>query len=426
MRASRCGAVRLWLGALVIATCWVSLPVAAQTTDVAMPPVLHEFAGRVEHARSELADITTAAAAAAKRTIEHPNALITAPYGKQASFAEEMMNRSGCLANCLDESARRKQATPHDVFLFSVRSWQFDGRRNMDELTQAKKRGWMVVLFASKAGLPEYVKALKVDYLIDNGARTGTEADAAMNAIANVLNAWLWVCEYTAAMTRSGKHPGILQSILEEGHEPHNDQINDLTNRHRQFDWDAPIAQGKLAKVYLERVDRLIRDLAGEKVQGQINVAATLIAKQLAKGGKVRATHATHILTQEMGRNAPIPIHEFNVIWRAKHAFPKNVGEHDLLIFFTFVGLNTPLEDYATPLRQTRAKFITCHLKDADASNNAPDAAAHIDASWALPDAAVPIPFPPGRMAPVSGLNQGLVYRMLIDAAAAKLRGSGS
>lgn len=165
-------------------------------------------------------------------------------------------------------------------------------------------------------------------------------------------------------------------------------------------------------------MDKLIADLGDTKVQQQLNLAAGLIAEQRKRAGRICATHSTHILTKEMGLNTPFPVHEFNVIWRAKTAFPKNVKKEDLVVYFSFVGMSSPYEDYATPLRQTGAKFITCHLKDTTETNNAPDAAAHIDASWSPPDSEVPIPFPPGHMAPVSGLNQGLVYRMLLEKAA--------
>lgn len=384
--------------------------------------VLDEFARRAAFSTRQLPHIIEAASAAAQRSLANPDALITATYGKQASFAEEMMNRSGGLANCLDEWARRKQATASDIFLFSVRAWETDGIKNISEIENAIKRGWLVVLFASRAGMPPEAEKLKIDYLIDNGAVSGSEVEGAVNCAANALNGWLWVCEFAAAMTRGGKHPGILQSILEEGHKDHNAQIQVLNQRHRQFDCEKTIEAGALASIYLKRVDKLLSDLQSDKTQQQLDRAASLIVAQLNKGGRVCATHATHLLTQEMGRNTPFPVHEFNVIWRAKTAFPENVKKDDLVLYFSFYGMNTPYEDYATPLRQTGAKFITCHLKDVNKSNNAPDAAAHIDASWSLPDSEVPVPFAPGQMAPVSGLNQCLVYRLLLEKAAARFK----
>ena len=332
------------------------------------------------------------------------------------------MNRSGGLANCLDEWARRKQATPRDIFLFSVRAWESDGLKNLSEIENARKQGWLVVLFASKAGIPPAATKLAIDYLIDNGAKTGADSEGAMNTLANVMNARLWVCEFAAAMTRGGKHPGILKSILEKGSKEHNALMQALPLRHRQFECSKAIEAGKLAGIYLERVDKLIGDLRGEKVQQQLSLAAGLVTEQLKRGGRICATHSTHILTKEMGRNTPFPVHEFNVIWRAKTAFPKNVKTEDLVIYFSFVGMSSPYEDYATPLRQTGARFITCHLKDTKEANNAPDTAAHIDASWSPPDSEVPIPFPPGHLAPISGLNQGLVYRMLLERAAEHLK----
>ena len=46
---------------------------------------------------------------------------------------------------------------------------------------------------------------------------------------------------------------------------------------------------------------------------------------------------------------------------------------------------------------------------------------AHIDQSWVLGDAEVPLPCPPGKMAPVSGINGVLLFRMLDDEVAKRL-----
>ena len=59
---------------------------------------------------------------------------------------------------------------------------------------------------------------------------------------------------------------------------------------------------------------------------------------------------------------------------------------------------------------------MTSYVTDANANNNAAEALAHIEQHRPVPDAEVPVAFPPGRLAPVSGLEQGLLYRLLESA----------
>jgi len=90
-------------------------------------------------------------------------------------------------------------------------------------------------------------------------------------------------------------------------------------------------------------------------------------------------------------------------------------------VWFSFKGLSTPFEDYGKYIRQSGADIITCFVPDENPANNAPEALVRIEQSWSKWDAEVEVPCPPGRMAPVSGLNQGLLYRMLDAAAAERL-----
>ena len=45
----------------------------------------------------------------------------------------------------------------------------------------------------------------------------------------------------------------------------------------------------------------------------------------------------------------------------------------------------------------------------------------HVEQHWHEPDAEVKVAFPPGVIAPVSGLDQAMIFRMLEDAVARKL-----
>jgi hypothetical protein len=413
------------LGTLLAATTALLLLVLlAQLVHAApaptkVPAKLAAFQARESFSRHNLSAIEQVAEMAAQQILAHPGALVNAPYGVQPSFAEEVMNRSGCLSVVLPPEERAKALTPNDVDLISARSWEEDKDKVQGMLKTANEHGWKTILFASKAGMPADIK---VTALIDNGASSGAKDEAPVNALANIMNVWLWTCEYTAAMSRQGKYPGILMSIMLPGAEDYDKKIQAPEGRNFIGDTKAAIPAGQLAEIYLKRVDSLMATLASEGTQSQIDCAADVITRKLAEGKTVGVATCTHLLMSEIFENRKTPMKPFNAVWQAKDAFGKNLKAGDAVLWFGYIGVRTPYEDYATPMRATGAEMITSYVTDLkNPENNETDAACQLPQHWNMPDAEVPLPFPPGNMAPVSSLDQGLLYRMLEDEVAARL-----
>jgi len=381
-------------------------------------PSLRAFSARVEMAKKNLPETTRIATAAADQILAHPGALISVPYGEQPSFAEEVLNRAGGLSNPLPDVERANRVTPNDISLLSVRAWEADGAKIIPLIDSAHKRGWKVFLFASRAGMP---KDVKPDYLIDNGATEGGKEQAPINAATNILNAWLWTCEYTAALTRAGKYPGVLASILREDAEAHNKKIQSPEGRAFLGETKKPVAAGVLAGIYLSRVDELLKQLGGKETQAQINRAVDVIAQSLKDGKAVGVATCTHFLMSEIFENRKTPLKPFNTVWHSKTAFKENLKPGDVILWFGYVGVSTLYEDYLGAIRDAKLQIVASYTPDKKADNNAPESLAVITQHWTLPDAEVPVDFAPGHIAPMSGLDQGLLYRMLEDALAARL-----
>jgi hypothetical protein len=161
-------------------------------------PILRDFAVRLQRTEQDLGWISESASASANRMLDHAGAVINVSYAEQQSFAEEILNRAGGLSSVLPPLWRPELLTPDDVILLSVRAWDEDGKIIEKLAAQARERGWRVVLFASRQGLPE---SFPLDDLVDNHARSGASEEAAINSLANVLNVWTWVCEYAAAFS---------------------------------------------------------------------------------------------------------------------------------------------------------------------------------------------------------------------------------
>ncbi len=393
-------------------------------------PALLDFIHRADIAEAQLGLIIKAAEAAAARKVENPEALLNLTYRRQSSFAEELLNRSGGLAGALPSEERSALVTDNDIVVFSVRSWEKNGETAMEYLRECREKGWMIILFASHAGRPD---DLDVDFFIDNGARSGDEDDAAVNSIANALNGWLWVCEYVSALTRHGRHPGILQSITTAGSRAHNQRYQNRQTRHHIYPIDVAVPAGDLSRIYLRRVDRLIQDLSGEETGKQIERAAGIIAKRLQQGDEVFVSTSTHIMLNEMDKNHKTPWTVLHTLRRMESVLDRHTQPGDLFFWLSFNGVSIlayrdddgPTRlwiNYDEPLREAELDLITCFARDPlHPQNNGHGALAHIEQNWEFGDAVVPVPFPPGRIAPVSGLYQGLIYRMLDEVTFAML-----
>lgn len=399
---------------------------AAELPSPQLPPALRAFGEeRLPVIKKQLPLIIKAAEAGRERMAKNPKALINVPYGEQQGFAEELVNRSGGLANALPAADRPAEVTGDDILLFSLRSWEKDWPKYKALVTSARQSGKLTILFASQAGAPA---DLAVDFLVDNGAATGSEREAGLNAIANIMNGWLWCCEYAAALSRTGKYPAILMSAFLPGSDAYNRPLQTRAGRHQLGDWDPKqgLPAGQLAEHYIQTVERMLVVLGGERTRTQIEQAAELIAQRLAAGKKVAATACSHFLMGELFQSAQTPWKPFNVVYRAPTAFTNNLQSGDLLLFFGYIGLSSRYEDYARFIRAAKFDFVASYLEDkTNPANNAADALSVIEQNWEFGDAALAIPFPPGHMAPVSGVNQGLLYRMLDDAAAVRLKQLG-
>jgi hypothetical protein len=403
---------------LFLAILLVSLRLAAAEPAGSTNDVRDRFTQRLKADGSELSDIIRAAEAAATRCLVASNVLINVPYAPQPVFAEEILNRSGGLVNPLPTEERPKQATSNDVVLFSIASWETEAAKAIPLLNGYRSNGWMVILFASTSGAPA---AASADFWIDNAAPDGGIGESDVNVLVNAVNGWLWCLEYTSALTRHGKYPGILQGILEVGADEHDKLLRD-TGRPTLYDMQTPIPSGRLARSYLWSVKRVLYETGKTRTRDQLKKAADLLAGHMANTGKVVIASCTHVLLAEIHRYNRTPWKPINVVWNTQN-FEANAGTNDIIVWFGYVGLSTKYEDYGGFMRKTGARLIASYSPDTyNASNNAPDAAVVIEQSWAIPDSVVTVPFPPGHMAPVSGIEAGLLYRMLDEAVSARLK----
>lgn len=351
--------------------------------------------------------------------LAHPEALLNVPYWEQLGFSEELLNRAGGLAHVSPTGTwGRTDPTLWDVTLLSVRSWEKQQALILRLVKEYKAQGWTITVIGPAAGKPD---ALGADFFIDNGAPGPDAAYGRINVLANVTLGWMWCCEYAAAMSRKGKFPAVLLSIAMPGAGSYDASIQSIEGRHSTVDCPTAIPAGRLSAAYLKRVGRLIADLKSRHVQGQLRKTADIVARRMAAGGRVGVAGMGHVINEEVRNDNKAPWQGFRIVYVPDTAVKDHLNPGDLLVYYAYAGLNSTTDDYAARIAMAKVDLITCYTPEPELSKNPPPTLAHIDQSWKLPDAEVPIPVFPKAMAPVSGINVTILHRMLDDEVAARL-----
>jgi hypothetical protein len=376
--------------------------------------ILADYAARLPRLREQMPEFIRSAEVAAAFKLAASNAVVAVARQKpmETGFAAEFMARAGGLAEAGWANRGRRNRRP-SILLASVRAWESDGTNLPALLAEQRGDDALVLLFASRAGRPPEAVA---DAFLDNGARSGGAAEAPLNALINVSAAWVWTCEYAAALTRLGKRPGILKSISFDDGQEFNAEVR--ANRGGVWDCATPVPAGVLGGRYLDRLDRMVGDLAAPACQTQIQYAADVIAARIRSGGPVFAATCTHLMKEEIRLDLASP---FRPVSPYRGEMQAALQPGDLLIWLGYIGMDTARYQHGEAIRQTGADLIACFAPSVDETQNAPYALARILQPWELGDAEVSVPFPPGRMAPISGVLLGLQYRMLDAAVAARL-----
>ena len=376
---------------------------------------LRDYAARIPIMRAEMSKVMAGAQASATRIMEQPTALLNVPYWEQPGVGEELVNRSGGLANVLPTSDRTTDATDRDVVLLSVRSWENDGTNVVQWLKTYRAKKWYTTLIASRAGCPPNLKA---DCFIDNGAPSGGKEHGRINVLANTTLAWMWCCEYVSAMTRQGKMPGVLMSVgLPEG-EAFDHPLQTRLGRHWIGSCTTATPAGAMAETYLQRVEKLVADLRSGPRQMQIKRAADIVAQRMAAGQTVGLSGVGHLILFETQLDNKAPWKGFSGMLVQGRRLKSLLKPGDLLVWIGYSGgVNSKYFNFAKAIHNAELEVITCFTPDprGPVDDDGITPLAHIDQSWAIGDAEVPLPLPPGKMAPISGLNQVLIQRMLDD-----------
>jgi len=375
-----------------------------------MSDFLHDVRSRLLALPARLPAIITAADAAAARSVAAVGGRVRFPSPAQPAFSDEFIARAGGLANW--GTGDPAQPASGEPILYAVRSWEEDGEEARQLLPAYREKGWLTILIAPAEGRPGGVPG---DCVLDNGAPADVAAGPATFLI-NLALGWTVLAEYAAALTRRGVRPRVLQSVFLPGAADFNAALAP----------DAPlpacetaIPAGALGAHYLARLHWLVEQVGGAPIQLALSTAAELIRDHLRAGGRVFSGSFAHALPAEMSYRVRSPFLPLGIPRAADLRARTQPG--DLLVFFGYIGLSNRYMDHGAWFRAAGLTLITSFVADPNPDNDAPDALVHIPQSWLPGDAEVPVPFPPGKMCPMSVINQLLLFRML-DERVAQLR----
>lgn len=350
--------------------------------------------------------ILASAEAAAKRAAAGPGWKVRFPFSRHPAFTDEFVARAGGLANW--GSDKPDDSLSEDMIFYAARSWEEDYAGAETALREYRERGWRPVLIGSHAGMPA---GMPRELFLDNGAASGSMEESPINFIANLALGWMWIVEFVAALTRLGVHPHVMQSMFVPGAAEFN---KSLEPKDALLPCDTAAPAGELADAYLCSVHWLLNEVARPEIQTLIASAAGLIREHLREGGRVITACLAHAVPGEIGRAVKNPYLNLGVPREADVREKTKSG--DLLVYLGYVGIDNAYYTHGAWFRAAGLRLITSFIDDPlNPDNRAPDALVHIPQSWAFGDAEVPIPFPPGKMAPLSVINQLLLFRLLDD-----------
>lgn len=413
------------------------LPCTARAAD--SYNALDDYAGRLPALRRQIPAIVRAAEAVTERVASAPQTHLVFPLHNKW-FCYEYGGRAGGLANSWLRVAPRQTADTNDVVLMDVRNWETEADATRPRLTGYRALRCLTIVIGPSVGLP---KDMPCDVLIDDAAPSTNATLGPVNAIVNGTLGWMWCCEYTAALTRKGRMPGILRSKGLTDAAPHNGPLQEEAGKNWLGQTDQRIEAGTLSVLYLDRIEKLLRDIRNPRIQDGIARAADLVATRIRAGQHVYLSGTGHAANYELTRpEYRERYHPFSgsQVGRIKEEFSRG----DLLVWFGYMGCVGLFDtktgtSYLSDLRNKGVDVVFCEAPLPTAQNTVPTildlvdwsvllpvpspspVVVTIDQSWSMPDAEVPIPWYPDHMAPVSGINALLLLRMMDEAVAARL-----
>lgn len=231
------------------------------------------------------------------------------------------------------------------------------------------------------------------------------------NALVNVLNAWAFLGELTAALTRRRKMPVLLKSHMWEDSKAWNERYRGKANFHDDQEMQ-PLPAGTVSREYLRQIRGLVTTFAATQ-QAAVEQAAEMIVEELRQGRKTVVAQTGHTTFDMVGKYEDVawaqPIVLYATGGRVKQ-YPELTPDGALVLRLGYSGMEPTLVDLLRQKKQ-RVMIITSTHGVRPEYQVPDDYAPVIDTGWAFGDACVQIEGYPIRVFPPSGVMQIVAYQ---------------
>lgn len=380
-----------------------------------VPPEIAELRRRVSVMRTTMQNVTAAAEfAAATMTRDTTLRFLISRRLDPGTYIEFLVRAGGP-----PDTKDADDLSAHGVVIMPVRNWDRSALTIAMQAENWRVLGRAVITIGPSAGRP----ALPIgDRLVDNGAPDGGTASADINGVANIIALWTFYSEFVAAASRLGWRQGIYLSDAATGGDAHNREIH-----FRMPDGDAvtPVAAGQLGLAYLAGVESLLDRASDPRHQEEVVRAADSLRAWRKDGTRLLVASCGHYLLEEIPRQKGPPFRAFDWRWdpgpRLREA---GVTKGDAMLWFGYAGYDCPHAPVAAPFSQAGLKVIV--VSDRLLANLPDQVRSVVRLGWPATDAVVPIPFPPGVVAPTSSVDMALHYLWLRRLVADSTRSTSS
>lgn len=389
-------------------------------TATAAEQYLDALLAKLDEAAARVPEITKLAERIAER--HERGGLIGFPW-LGTTLEQELIGRAGGLMHIGFDGAWKKDRTDaekaNDVVIYAWDDAPKEG--DLKRMQEDRAKGLFVLGFGPRkaAALAPHVAAC--DAWIDTGAgdddrvlalkdghRTGKT-----NHFTNAINGWLFIAEFTAALTRHGKMPAMWKAWVTEDGKAWSERYFQKTQFHSDFTVP-PVPAGALAAQYLERIRYMVTRLRNTQIPALREFAAA-IAAELRAGRKTTVASSGHMAMSWIARWD-------DAAWAVNHevhdnvesqmqSFAKDTPDGGLVLRLDAYGLPKSVDELFQRKHQ-RVLLIT-------AENPRPEYAVpasytrKVDMGYAHGDACVWLEGYPIPILPPSGVMQVAAYEAL-------------
>ena len=264
---------------------------------------------KLDEAAARVPEITKLAERIAER--HERGGLIGFPW-IGTTLEQELMGRAGGLMHIgFDRPWKKERSAEEKANDVAIYAWDTAPKpADLQRVKADRAKGIFVIGFGPR----DAETAAACDAWVDSGAEDA--ATGKTHHFTNAVNGWLFIAEFTGALTRRGKMPAMWKAWITTDGKAWSDRYFGKTQFHDEFKVP-PQPPGSIAAAYLARIRYLVARLQREEL-ADLRVFAADIAAALRAGRKTTVASSGHMAMSWIARFG-------DAAWAINHEVHDNV-----------------------------------------------------------------------------------------------------